>query len=183
MASLSEFVSTVVDALNASGFPYVITGSFASIYYSEPRTTMDIDVVVNAPFDALEQFRDLMVGRGWYAPSIDDATDMFNVVDPNSGWKADIIRWQDEPFDRERFARRTMVELLPGLDAYIPTVEDMILAKLRWIEGRESAMQLRDVESMIEVNGLSLDRAYLRLWAARLGVEARLEHLLGSSDS
>jgi hypothetical protein len=50
---LTAFVSTVVGALNDAGFPYLVTGSFASIVDSEPRTTMDIDVIVHAPFERL----------------------------------------------------------------------------------------------------------------------------------
>jgi hypothetical protein len=178
---LTTFVSTVVGALNDAGFPYLVTGSFASIVYSEPRTTMDIDIVVHAPVERLEEFRQQMLALGLYAPSIDATTDVFNVIDLGSGWKADIIRWQDEPFEHERFARRSEVVLLPGVTALIPTVEDMILAKLRWIQGRDSALQLRDVESMIEVNARSLDRRYLMEWATRLGVADRSEELLGAS--
>ena len=102
MNDLTTFVSTVVGALNDAGFPYLVTGSFASIVYSEPRTTMDIDVVVHAPFERLEEFRQRMLALGLYAPSIDATTDMFNVIDLESGWKADIICWQDEPFEHER---------------------------------------------------------------------------------
>ena len=57
MGGLTEFVSTVIGALNNAAFPYLVTGSFASMLYSEPRTTMDIDVVVHAPFPRLEEFR------------------------------------------------------------------------------------------------------------------------------
>jgi hypothetical protein len=102
---------------------------------------------------------------------------MFNVIDLDSQWKADIILWEDEPFDRQRFERRTLIEILPGLNAYIPTVEDMILAKLRWIRGRESAVQLWDVESMIEINEDLLDRDYLTRWAEQLGVLESLTKL------
>lgn len=178
MTSLTEFISTIIGSLNASGYPYVVTGSYASIAYSEPRTTMDIDVVVHAPFGGLTAFRQAMIDHGFYVPTISPATEMFNVLDPKSQWKADIIRWQDEPFEESRFARRVELELLPGVLASIPTVEDMILAKLRWIEGRDSALQLRDIESMIEINRDVLDLAYLRLWAEQLGLSARLEALL-----
>ena len=183
MGSLTEFVSTVIGALNNAAFPYLVTGSFASMVYSEPRTTMDIDVVVHAPFIRLEEFRQQMLDLGLYVPSIDPTTDMFNVIDLESGWKADIICWQDEPFEHERFARRSEVELLPGVTAFIPTVEDMILAKLRWVRGRESALQLGDVASMIEINAPALDREYLLEWARRLEVADRLEELLDSSGS
>ncbi len=53
MNDLTAFVSTVVGGLNDAGFPYLVTGSFASIVDSEPRTTMDIDVGVHAPFERL----------------------------------------------------------------------------------------------------------------------------------
>jgi hypothetical protein len=175
---LAEFITTVIDAFNTSGYPYVVTGSYASIAYSEPRATMDIDFVVNAPFDGLERFRTRMLDLGLYVPTIGPETDMFNVLDPEAQWKADIIRWRDEPFDVERFARRIQVELFPGVTAFIPTVEDMILAKLRWIEGRDSALQLNDIASMIELNRDELDLAYLRSWAEQLGVSERLEELL-----
>lgn len=178
MGGFTEFVATVLGALNASDLPYLVTGSFASIFYSEPRTTMDIDLVVRAPLDQLEAFRMQMLARGLYAPSVDAGTDMFNIVDTASGWKADIIVWPDEPFERERFERRVRVELLPGVRAWIPTVEDMILAKLVWTRGRDSALQLRDVESMIEINREVLDRVYLRRWATELDVRDRLDELL-----
>ncbi|MFM8236759.1 MAG: hypothetical protein ACKOBG_03240, partial [Actinomycetota bacterium] len=86
---------------------------------------------------------------------------------------------RDEPFKRSRFDRRVTVELIPGVEANIPTVEDMILAKLLWIEGRDSVLQLRDIESMIEYNAESLDREYLFAWGTRLGVVERLVGLLG----
>ena len=179
MSNLSEFVSVILEELNESGLAYVVTGSFASIVYSEPRTTMDIDIGVLAPFDEVERIRRALVDRGLYAPSIAPDTDMFNVIDLDSGWKADIIRCRDEPFERARFARRVTVELLPRVEAYVPTVEDMILAKLLWIRGRDSVLQLHDVESMIEYNAESLDRDYLREWAVRLDVVERLDALLG----
>lgn len=183
MRSLTEFIATIIEELNASKFPYVVTGSYASIAYSEPRTTVDIDFVVHAPLEGLEAFRGTMIDLGLYVPSISATTDTFNVLDPESQWKADIILWQDEPFEASRFARRVEIELLPGVTAYIPTVEDMILAKLRWIEGRDSPLQLRDIASMIEMNRDALDLGYLRTWAADLGVSARLEELLRTDDA
>ncbi|MFZ4517403.1 MAG: hypothetical protein ACOYOP_03375 [Microthrixaceae bacterium] len=180
MSGFTEFVSAVLNSLNTCGVPYLVTGSFASIFYSEPRTTMDIDLVVRAPFEQLELFREQMLELGLYVPSVDPDTDMFNVIDTASGWKADIIVWTDEPFERERFERRAQVELLPGVTAWIPTVEDMILAKLRWTRDRDSALQLRDVESMIEINREALDHHHLRTWAAELDVLDRLDALLGA---
>lgn len=178
MRGLTDFVSTIIGALNEADLPYFVTGSYASIAYSEPRSTLDIDLVVRASFELLEDFHTKMLALGLYAPSIKQDIDIFNVIDPESQWKADIIAWRDEPFDRERLERRVLVEILPGLHAYIPTVEDMILAKLDWIKGRDSPMQLWDIESMLEINADSIDYTYLRHWARKLDVSTSLERLL-----
>ena len=44
----------------------MLTGSFVSSYYGDPRTTGDLDLIVNAqepPVDAMKQFRGSVFGR------------------------------------------------------------------------------------------------------------------------
>jgi len=56
---------------------------------------------------------------------------MFNLIDSSSGDKADFWLLTDDPYDRERFARRVRIEAL-GLALSVSTPEDTILMKLRW---------------------------------------------------
>lgn len=44
-----ELLRTVTRVLEDLGLPYLVTGSMATIYYGEPRFTVDIDVVVDLP--------------------------------------------------------------------------------------------------------------------------------------
>ncbi len=55
MNSLTGFITTVIGALGDARYPYVVTGSFGSTYYSELRTTMDLDVVAQADLTDLER--------------------------------------------------------------------------------------------------------------------------------
>lgn len=55
MNSLNGCIATVIGALGDARFPYVVTGSIASIYCSEPRTTMDPAVVGQADLTDLKR--------------------------------------------------------------------------------------------------------------------------------
>jgi hypothetical protein len=44
--SQSELLKKVIIALEATGTPYMLTGSYASSLQGEPRLTHDIDLVV-----------------------------------------------------------------------------------------------------------------------------------------
>lgn len=181
MASLAEFVEVVVSSLEKSEVPYFLTGSVASIYYSEPRTTQDLDIVVWAPKASIEAFATCFSRDRYYVGDYErayEAGDQFNIVDTETNWKVDIMFLQPTPFDGSRCNRRKRVELFPGLHAYIPTVEDMILVKLEWAKLAESERQIRDATSMIEVNRESLDFDYLDRWAKELSIGGLLQSVL-----
>ena len=52
--SLSDLVARVTQALDRSGVPYMLTGSLASSFYGEPRSTRDLDVVIDPTPEGLE---------------------------------------------------------------------------------------------------------------------------------
>ncbi len=51
MRSEREFLVDVLERLNQSGVPYLLTGSLASNYWGTPRTTHDLDFVTVSPID------------------------------------------------------------------------------------------------------------------------------------
>ncbi len=99
---------------------------------------------------------------------------MFNLLDSTTGDKVDFWLLKDEPFDRERFARRHEVEAM-GLRLKVSTPEDTILMKLRWaMQSGGSEKQVGDVAGVLAFQGDLIDQAYLDRWAEALGVTTLL---------
>lgn len=97
----------------------------------------------------------------------------FNVIDLETGWKADLIVRKQRAFSLEEFGRRQPAEL-EGVPVFLATAEDTVLAKLEWSKASGSERQLRDVAGVLRVAGDQLDNEYLERWAGVLEVEEQL---------
>ena len=155
----------------------MLTGSVASTYFGEPRQTRDVDVVVDPSPESLERFV-----LAWAADGYADRTaarealaerGMFNVVDFETGWKADLVVRKDRPFSLSEFRRRRQVELL-GVQTWLASPEDIVLAKLEWARESGSTRQCDDAAAVIRVAAGTLDWEYLRHWAEVLGIQDSL---------
>lgn len=152
----------------------MVAGSFASMVHSVNRLTYDIDLVIDPSRPALRAFVSALPAERFYVS--EEAADeawrrrgQFNVIDLQTGWKADLILRKERAFSREEFSRRRKAQLL-GIDVFVATAEDTILSKLEWARLGESDRQLRDVIGIIAARSASIDRAYIERWAPELGV-------------
>lgn len=178
MTGLKPLLERLVRVLDGSGVPFMIAGSFASTTHGLPRTTQDLDVVIDPPsLEALEALVASLSPNDYYVDA-DAARDalrrrsMFNVVDHESGWKVDFIVRKNRPFSREEFARRMKLSLL-DVPVFIASAEDTVVAKLEWSkQARGSERQRRDVAGIVATMGDQLDRAYIERWVRDLGLEA-----------
>ena len=164
----------VAAVLTAAEVPFMLTGSVAAAYHGAPRATLDIDLVIAASATQLQRIVAECLDAGLYtseAAAVETLRSggMFNVIDPASGWKVDLIHRKDRAFSREEFGRRveTVLEELP---LAVATLEDVILSKLEWAHLGGSRRQLEDVATLIRVRRGELDSAYLLRWVAELGV-------------
>lgn len=159
-------------ALDVSGIPYFVTGSFASSAHGVPRSTNDIDLVIAPSRPQLEQLLE-QFPESAFAMDREDAFDalarksLFNVVDYASLWKVDFIIGQPTPFDASRFARRAVIEIA-GVQLYAASAEDILLTKLWWAKLGESERQMDDAAGIIQVQGDKLDVEYVERWVAVL---------------
>ena len=182
MDPLANALRLVSAALERLGIPYVIGGSVASSSRGIFRATMDIDLIARiGPQQA--QALSAALGRDWYADSeqIRDsltAGRSFNLIHIPTSQKVDIFPAIDAfQLLQLRRATRETVEFLGETGEYpVASAEDILLAKLQWYRmgGEVSERQWTDIAGILAV-APGLDAAYLRTWAARLGVEDLLD--------
>jgi hypothetical protein len=161
--AVAALVAAVLEKLR---IPYVIGGSVASSVLGEPRSTLDLDLMI----DAAEPEVRLLVSELRQTCYVDeeDAVDSirslrsFNAIHLGSSTKIDFF--PAEELGRQQIARRRAIVVrpdLPPLNFYSP--EDLIIRKLLWYRaGNESsARQWRDVVSILKVCAENLDRPAL----------------------
>ncbi len=182
---LTELLQIVGEHLDRVGCERFVTGSVASTVFGEPRFTNDIDIVVRMDEQTASEFAKSFSGDEWYvsveaAVASARARGMFNVIHVSSGLKADIIISRGTEHDEARFARVRRIEMPSGRQEPFASPEDVILKKLEFFREGRSSKHLRDIRSMIAVQGVaSLDWQYLEEWAQRLGISAELLHVRG----
>ncbi len=176
-----ELLVDCLRRLNRSELAYLLTGSMASNFWGIPRTTHDLNFVIQLPPSAVPKimaafsgdfFLDELAVRAAYQPP-----HQFNAIDRRSTLKVDFWLLRPAPFEREMFARRKPITLF-GQPAWIGTAEDVLLHKLYWNQITPSERQLGDAAGIVSVQGGALDKNYLRRWANELAVASELEKLL-----
>ena len=175
MTTQADLLAAIADRLDAAGIPHMVVGSVAGSYHGEPRTTADIDIVIDPSAQAL---RDLVASLPLSDYYVDENAALeafqrrtsFNVIEHATGWKVDLLLRKDRPFSRTEFERRVPARVF-GRETHVATAEDTIIAKLEWAKAGESERQLRDVAGIIAVSGENLDMQYLEQWISPLGLE------------
>lgn len=177
---------TVAEALEQCGVRYLVGGSLASSVSGEPRSTLDVDVVVAMTEADVEPLL-ATLGDAFYADAVAvrravRARSSVNLIHQATSTKVDLFMLGDSPFDAEQMARRLSIKIAaqPDRFLYVYTPEDILLQKLRWYRrGNEvSDRQWRDVVGIVAVQGNRLDEPYLERGAGALGVSDLLERAL-----
>jgi hypothetical protein len=165
----------IVRTLERLEVAYFVTGSWSSSLQGEPRSTHDLDVVIILKSDQIGNMVAAFPEDRFYVSkqAVQDAIrdrSMFNVLDIHTGDKVDFWLLTEDPWDRSRFERR-IKESVFGLDTYVSSPEDTILAKLRWADlSGGSQKQMNDARGVYEVQAGTLDMAYIEIWSQRLEI-------------
>ncbi|MDQ6632383.1 MAG: hypothetical protein M3Y82_11630 [Verrucomicrobiota bacterium] len=176
-----ELLKDCLRRLNAAEVAYMVTGSMASNYWGIPRTTHDLDFVIQLPPSAIPALVTAFSGeffiqeesiRAAYRPP-----HQFNAIDTRSELKVDFWLLKNIPFEREMFSRRRKITVF-GETAWMATAEDVILHKLYWNQITPSERQLKDSAGVFAIQREMLDLNYLHHWAKEMDVSETLEQLL-----
>lgn len=170
------------ESLDEIGIPHMVTGSLASAFYGEPRSTQHLDIVVPADEPRLQRLAERLRDAGLYCDegAVSEAVSlrgMFNAIDPTSGWKIDFIVLKETAFGQAAFEGRSISEL-GGVPLHLIRAEDIVVAKLEWAKLGGSERQIRDVVGVLMVQGPDLDRGYIEGWVNRLGLHDEWDQAL-----
>jgi hypothetical protein len=168
----------MIDALNASGIPYLLAGSFSSSYYGVPRSSKDADFVIHLAERSIAQLEAHLpvVFKLDRQMQFEGVTSTYkNVVTvQGTAFTIELFRLSQDAHDQQRFQRRVNVDF-GGRQVFLPTAEDVIVTKLRWYRGKD----LDDIRGVISVQQ-ALDWNYIHQWCDQHGTRALLDGILES---
>lgn len=179
-ADVLRYVIGILDRLQ---IPYLVCGSFASGSFGEPRMTLDIDIVVQLSGESVVALCAEFPDPEFYV-SLAAARDavrskkQFNVIHPETGNKVDFMISGRDEWSRGQLERRRLVSLLPDLQGYTASPEDIIISKLRYYKEGGSEKHLRDCTGVLVVQGERIDRDYINHWSNCFGLTDAWQQIL-----
>lgn len=179
---MPDELPVLMGILERSGLAYALTGSLASTAWGRPRATYDADVLVDLKPADLDRLAAAFPEPDWYLDRLmmEEALATggeFNAIHGASGTKVDFRVKTNRPADVNRLLRRRRATVA-GVEAWVLSPEDTILAKLEWLKAAPSGRQESDIAGIIAVQGDELEMDYLRDWAKRLGVRELLAEFI-----
>ena len=94
----------------------------------------------------------------------------FNVLDPSSGTKLDLMIAKTDSWGVAQLERRERIGLLPDRMGFAARPEDIIISKMLYYQEGGSEKNLRDITGMLKVSNDKIDRDYVWRWAGELGL-------------
>ncbi len=191
MSIPAEAVARLLEVLDRMEIRYQVGGSVASSSHGVPRTTLNIDLVVDLQPEQIEAFVAELKGE-FYADA-DFIRESFehgraaNLIHLGTAWKFDLFPLGQDAYSQTAIGRRSLREVRPdgreSIECAVATPEDTILRKLEWYRagGETSERQWHDLLGVCEAVRNGLDTGYLRKWARELRVDDLLENLLTDS--
>jgi hypothetical protein len=69
------------------------------------------------------------------------------------------------------------MEVLPDHTVAFASPEDVIIKKMAYFQEGGSDKHLRDIAGVLRLQGEALDRAYIEVWAGKLGLSAMWQEI------
>ena len=165
-----DLLKRVCNSLDENKIHYMISGSIAMNIYAIPRMTRDIDIVIELSTERIDEFTELFPDSYFNKDVIRNEIKrqgIFNIIDHNTGFKLDFIVRKDTEYFRLAFERRQRIKEL-DTDLWVISLEDLIIAKIIWIQQYQSEKQILDIENLL-LNS-DKDMNYIRKWCNNLNL-------------
>ncbi|HUP18906.1 MAG TPA: hypothetical protein VM778_03010 [Gemmatimonadota bacterium] len=187
MPRIDDLLLHLIDTLEDLALPYGLTDSIASMVYGEPRTTFDIDVVVQLQEPDVDRLKerfpepDFFLDEVAARPAVREGRS-FNILHPVSGFKIDVFPAVGSIGRMQIERRRRLPAVGDRLGDFSPP-EALIVYKLRYYREGGSERQLRDIASMLAISGDDIDREEIGRLASEFGVDDVWRQVLAALDA
>jgi hypothetical protein len=184
-----ELAIWVARVLERLGVRYILGGSLASTALGEPRSTMDVDLVVDLQPETLEPWLEALgdafvVDASWAEEEV-RRRGSFQVLHASSMTRIDVFvpPWEGVHLWKWENRRRLVLDPNTGAGLDVTGPEGIVIQKLCWYRdgGEVSDRQWRDVSGVLKAQRGNLDLAQLETWAEKLGVGGLLRRALSES--
>lgn len=170
----------VVDAIEREQIPYMLVGSFSSNIWGVPRSTKDLDLVVELGSQSIHSITRHLDSKFRLQPQMafESVTGTArHIIDvEGTHFKVEIFRLSGDPHDQERFQRRVQVRWRNRL-IWFPSPEDVIVTKLRWLAGLRRNKDFDDALQVAKVLRKELDWPYMERWCEKHETRPLLDEL------
>ena len=163
----------VFQALERLGIAWFVTGSEAAACYGSMRQTFDVDIVVDLSADRFPSLAGEFPDHAVSEPIRYEGFAMASVISSDTAAKADLIMRDGSAWSGLAMERRVRCAHADYGEIWVSSLEDLIVAKLKWSEGT-SELQLRDCGQLIRINKDEIDWPYLEHAALSSGVQKLL---------
>jgi hypothetical protein len=179
----AELAATLHTIFEEAGIPYYITGGIAAIAYGDPRTTRNVDMVIQMPRSALTTLQTTLEQAGFYVAGIEEVASgrmkTLQITQIETISHADLMIEEDSAYARAQFERRQQYSfpIEDETEVWLASPEDIVISKLRWGLRGESEKQQRDVLAILKVQQGELDYQYIYRWVAEFNLSQLFEDL------
>ncbi len=166
-----ELLNRVCKSLEDNDIPYMISGSIALNIYTIPRMTRDIDIVIELSENRVDDFTSLFPDSYFNKNTIKSEIKkrgMFNIIDNQTGFKIDFIIRKETEYFKQAFANRQKIKEL-NTDIWVISLNDLIIAKIIWIQDYQSEKQVMDIENLLINPGTNKD--YIKKWCNKMNLK------------
>jgi len=182
---IDEILALICGFLDRESIGYVMVGGLVVNFHGLPRTTMDIDLILQIKEEDMPKLAEFL-SRNDFFVSVEDLRRALKershctVQDKRSMFRLDIRGIYNE-MDKRTFERRTSFKY-KGTEIYMASAEDTIANKLLF----GSEQDLKDAEGIYIRQLGKLDMKYLEKICREMGVEeelAKMKSRAGEAES
>lgn len=185
MEQLETFL-IFTERLERARLRYMVTGSIAAMVYGYPRFTADLDLVVElSPLDIDAVLKAFPLEEFYCPPrevllieSKRRQRGHFNIIHHETGYKADIYVYGEDPLHKWGLAKASLVQLAEYKAIRVAPPEYVIVRKLEYFKEGGSEKHVQDIKGMLEVSSEKIDLELIKQLVAERQLQIEWEQIL-----